>query len=113
MPKRIQRKRTAGWAKPFLSVCVTRPSEFGNPFKVGEGAPFRFTNRGQFRATTSLRAVPDAQTAVMFFSAWIASSHGKHMRKRAREYLRGKDLACWCPLDQPCHADALLRIANS
>lgn len=20
--------------------------------------------------------------------------------------------ACWCPLDQPCHADALLDIAN-
>lgn len=25
--------------------------------------------------------------------------------------LAGKDLACWCPLDQPCHADVLLRIA--
>ena len=21
--------------------------------------------------------------------------------------LRGKDLACWCPLDQPCHAEVL------
>lgn len=27
--------------------------------------------------------------------------------------LRGKDLACWCPLDQPCHADVLLEIANA
>jgi hypothetical protein len=26
--------------------------------------------------------------------------------------LRGKDLACWCPLDQPCHADVLLALAN-
>ena len=26
--------------------------------------------------------------------------------------LVGKDLACWCPLDQPCHADVLLEIAN-
>jgi hypothetical protein len=26
--------------------------------------------------------------------------------------LRGRDLACWCPLDQPCHADVLLQIAN-
>jgi hypothetical protein len=25
--------------------------------------------------------------------------------------LRGKDLACWCPLDQPCHADVLLELA--
>lgn len=26
--------------------------------------------------------------------------------------LRGKHLACWCPLNQPCHADVLLRLAN-
>ena len=25
--------------------------------------------------------------------------------------LRGHDLACWCPLDQPCHADILLKLA--
>lgn len=29
-----------------------------------------------------------------------------------RAELRGKDLACWCPLDQPCHADVLLELAN-
>ncbi len=28
------------------------------------------------------------------------------------EDLRGKDLACWCALDQPCHADVLLELAN-
>lgn len=26
--------------------------------------------------------------------------------------LTGKNLACWCPLDQPCHADVLLKFAN-
>jgi len=26
--------------------------------------------------------------------------------------LRGKNLYCWCPLNQPCHADTLLEIAN-
>lgn len=29
-----------------------------------------------------------------------------------RAELAGRDLACWCPLDQPCHADVLLSIAN-
>ena len=29
-----------------------------------------------------------------------------------RAELAGRDLACWCPLDQPCHADVLLRLAN-
>lgn len=28
------------------------------------------------------------------------------------EQLRGHDLVCWCPLDQPCHADVLLDLAN-
>lgn len=28
------------------------------------------------------------------------------------EELRGKNLACWCALDAPCHADVLLEIAN-
>jgi len=30
-----------------------------------------------------------------------------------QEILRGHDLACWCPLDQPCHADRLLEVANA
>ena len=31
---------------------------------------------------------------------------------RIRNELAGSDLACWCPLGQPCHADVLLEIAN-
>jgi len=31
----------------------------------------------------------------------------------ALDDLRGRDLACWCPLDQPCHADVLLELANA
>jgi hypothetical protein len=30
----------------------------------------------------------------------------------ARRELRGRDLACYCPLDEPCHADVLLEVAN-
>lgn len=26
--------------------------------------------------------------------------------------LAGRDLACWCPLDFPCHGDVLLELAN-
>jgi hypothetical protein len=33
-------------------------------------------------------------------------------RAEIRRELGGKDLACWCPLDKPCHADVLLEIAN-
>jgi hypothetical protein len=30
-----------------------------------------------------------------------------------RHELAGKNLACWCRLDQACHADILLEVANS
>jgi hypothetical protein len=29
-----------------------------------------------------------------------------------RRELRGRDLACYCPLDESCHADVLIEIAN-
>lgn len=35
------------------------------------------------------------------------------LRVLAAGELRGKDLACWCKPDQPCHADILLEIANT
>ena len=31
---------------------------------------------------------------------------------RAKAALEGKNLACWCAVDQTCHADVLLEIAN-
>ncbi|MDG4798958.1 DUF4326 domain-containing protein [Micromonospora sp. WMMD980] len=30
-----------------------------------------------------------------------------------RRDLAGKNLACWCPIGEPCHADVLLEIANA
>lgn len=32
--------------------------------------------------------------------------------RRSLHELTGKDLACWCSLDAPCHADVLLELAN-
>ncbi|MCC8364271.1 DUF4326 domain-containing protein [Lysobacter sp. A6] len=34
-------------------------------------------------------------------------------REHVRSQLAGLDLACWCPLDGPCHADVLIDIANA
>jgi hypothetical protein len=35
------------------------------------------------------------------------------LRSEAVRELAGKDLVCWCPLDQQCHADVLLEIAST
>jgi len=51
---------------------------------------------------------------------WLGRWVGQHPNRRrayttvedVRRELAGKDLACWCPLSEPCHADVLLEIAN-
>lgn len=93
MPKRIQRKRTKGWKMPENAVYVGRPTQWGNPFTVAEyGAELAVFNYRQRAANYKLIGALDTVLNISF--------------------LRGKDLACWCPLDQPCHADVLLEIAN-
>jgi len=48
------------------------------------------------------------------FGEWIVDDPaGRKLAREAAEQLGGKNLACWCPLNGPCHADILLRIANS
>lgn len=87
-PKRIQRKRTKGWRMPPNTVYVGRPTRWGNPFQITPE-----TNR---------------EEAVELYSRFISSLEKIWIRKD----LRGKNLACFCPLNVACHADILLKIAN-
>jgi hypothetical protein len=36
----------------------------------------------------------------------------RHPAENIRAVLHDVDLACWCPLSEPCHADVLLELAN-
>lgn len=91
MPVRIQRKRTKGWRMPENTVYVGRPGKWGNPFKVDIDCT--------------------ATQAVSLFERRLAITAPTSLLK-IKEELKGKDLSCWCPLNKPCHADVLLKIAN-
>lgn len=94
MPTRIQRRRTAGWRMPAHAVYVGRGSKWGNPHRCDP--------------TRAGRA-----DAVRAYRHWLASTtQGQRLADQARVELRGYDLACWCPLNHPCHADVLLAIAG-
>ena len=92
-PVRIQRKRTKGFDMQAESravnglecVYVGRPTQWGNPFDE--------TNSGSVH--------PALRFACEVAPLLDVSE------------LRGKNLACWCRLDQECHADVLLEIANA
>jgi hypothetical protein len=97
-PKRIQRKRTRGWRMPEGAVYVGRPTMWGNVWRFNP------------KSATSRRV------AVHHYRGWaevfFASPAKDYSMIAAIERIRGRDLACWCPLDQPCHADVLLELAN-
>lgn len=102
-PKRIQRKRARGWRMPEGAVYVGRPTRFGNPFRVGAPGP------------DDCMVCADAEEAILKFRSEIVTFGGGFVGVTIAEIqreLRGKDLACFCPLDQPCHADVLLELAN-
>lgn len=78
---------------------VARPGKWGNPYRIGDAG------------------VPDAATAVQMHRDWLASvmdplAPSRAVTIAALGELRGKNLACWCKPDSPCHADTLLELAN-
>lgn len=103
-PQRIQRRRTKGWRMPENTVYVGRGTEWGNPFRVG-------------RQTEHLAHLGELtrEQAVELFALHIGPMGSFEYDSATMQRLRrlaGKNLACWCPLDQPCHADVLLELAN-
>ena len=116
MPERIQRRRTKGWRLPDGAVSVTRPSEFGNPFRVSRlnGHPdydwwVEYSTTSVWFFKTKVEA---ADAAVRLYRHWIDLPQNHKLRARARLALHGKNLACFCRLEDSCHADVLLSISN-
>lgn len=105
-PKRIRLSRAKGWRIPEGAVKVDRSTALGNPFIVG----------------THGDAAECVYLFRMLLTGYLPVAKGLsfddlRMKYRAIsdrfEALRGKDLACWCALDKPCHADVLLDLANA
>lgn len=95
-PKRVQFNRFKGQKLPPNTVLCTRPSRWGNPYKIGD------TLNGFILKTRSM----------------VIEAHKRYidadpkLQLLAQKELRGKDLACNCGLDEECHVDYLLKVAN-
>ena len=106
MPERIQLRRVKGWRLPFLAKSFAPPTRWGNPWRVGLiSCACRSAgecSHNAFRCETAAEAVEQ-------YRWWLTNSQ---RLLAALPELRGRNLACWCRLDQPCHADVLLDLAN-
>ena len=90
-PVRLRFNRYEGKPLPPAAKLVTRPSRWGNPFPAIERTIAGHADAVE-RFREHLRDNPDLVAAI-------------------RRNLAGHSLACTCPLDWPCHADVLLRVA--
>lgn len=134
-PHRVQLRRTKGWRKPENTVVVARPSRWGNwyvittPMGMYRNQAYTTDNTTPIVAATDKRGHFTGSRWAGFASKAEAVAFAVDMYRRSleatyvlpdgplnREFylgeLRGKNLGCWCPLDQPCHADVLLELAN-
>jgi hypothetical protein len=106
MAKRIQRSRAKGYRMPPQAIYVGRPTIWGNPYTASSAMEAGYKD--------------GAKMAVWAFGQWLAGTKAWGDNRDERRTvilariaeLRGHDLCCWCPLDQPCHADILIELAN-
>jgi hypothetical protein len=103
-PQRIRLSRAKGWRKPEGTVVVARPSIWGNPFVVGRD--------GTRADCVELYAALAGGLVCLTTKATVAEIERAQEAIGIVEGLKGKNLACWCSLDAPCHADVLLALAN-
>lgn len=126
MAARIQRRRTPGWKRPLKAVIVDRTSRFGNPFRVVNHVIVEHPADGRvWTYGTPERA---RRQATALYREWLDGAEDDTFTVGAKTYdrrrilaglpqLRGRDLACPCPLPEPgqpdhCHASVLLQLAN-
>jgi hypothetical protein len=88
---------------PANTVYVGRPTKWGNPFHVVD----------ILDAYDGDRAAAHADCVRSFGELIARGSDELGFQPSEIAGLRGKDLSCWCPLDQACHADVLLELANA
>jgi|SRR5665213_51006 len=121
-PVRLQLRRTKGFrlqevsfrTNGLLAVKVDRGNVFGNPFEIetlGRNGAIETFRR------LILGEMSDDELG-MHSEAVHWGGDAEHLRSIGQNIgsqigvLRGKNLACWCRLDQACHADVLLELAN-
>lgn len=103
---------------PAGCIYVGRPTKWGNPFQAFRRSTIPAAELGIDQVSAVPITPGGVEECVALYRVWLFSylrllrqPWGANVADPLAE-LRGWDLACWCPLDRPCHADVLLELAN-
>ena len=121
LPVRVQRKRSKGWKMPPNTVYVGRGTKWGNPYKVVENMVYEKDGEWELKITCINDEEAKRACIELYTEYLLPYKHGNDLDlfffsvgnyEQIVNELKGKNLACFCPLSEPCHADILLRLAN-
>ncbi|WEX10341.1 DUF4326 domain-containing protein [Chelativorans sp. AA-79] len=113
-PVRLQLSRTKGFklqehsreVNGLPAIKVDRSTGYGNPWSIRKGA-WWFVD-GPNTPIGGIRCGNEEGARVIAVKLYREEAE----RLGVSSFLRGKNLACWCPAGAPCHADVLLELAN-
>jgi hypothetical protein len=88
---------------PAGAVRITRPTRWANPYPVE-----RYGRAESMRLYRGWLAGDAAAVAEARGIGCRLRLYGPQLVEAARRELTGRDLACWCSLDQDCHGDLLI-----
>jgi hypothetical protein len=119
MAKRLQRKRTKDYTQPLGTVYVGRPTKWGNPFKLTRDGWIMYKSTARHLLDPwvywSVSGGFTTEDIIELYEKWLVGyfyqGYALPIHPDPKE-LKGANLSCWCPLDKPCHADILLKLAN-
>jgi hypothetical protein len=97
---------------PQGAAYVGRPTKWGNPFPIGAPHPEHGQPMTRAEVVAVYREFVTKGCLILLDTAEVLVWEASFSLADVRSELRGRDLACWCPVGLPCHADVLLEIAN-
>jgi len=94
-------------------IVVARPTRWGNPFTVAGALEVDLASDEADARKFVVECFADWLYKGELSEWWFLNGAEQHawMREHLHE-LYGRDLGCWCSLDQPCHGGVLLEAAN-
>jgi hypothetical protein len=110
---------------PENTIYVGRPTKWGNPLKLVKDCIYIDAGyRRKIFDKWVYYGVGDIDDVIHLYRHIVAGAQfmnadlqywSDKFKENNIEDLRGKDLACFCSLSQPCHADILIELleANS
>lgn len=104
-PPRLVLSRKKGARLPAGAASVARPHKWGNPHNWQDNPDAGPDN---YRRGVAV----ELHAKALLRHGYIDGPRGVVTVAEIRRELAGRPLACWCKLDEPCHAETLITLAN-